>query len=112
METVGIKYKRPTHQNKNYVPEGLVYQIIRKQHSHIITALGNPIAGFCFFLVWFFEYYNTPKSKKIWTRILKKEEIKFYRKTSKLKHSGGRIHLEDKLSLTFRTKKMVSKKPQ
>ena len=48
---------------------------------------------------------TTLKGERKKTCILRKRDIKFYRKRRELPHSSGRLHLAENLSLTFRTQK-------
>ena len=51
------------------------------------------------------EYSTTPKGEDKLTRILQKEGIRFYRRRRGLSHDIGILHLTNKVSPTFRTKK-------
>ena len=51
------------------------------------------------------EYSTTTKGEDKHTRILQKGDIRFYRKRREIYHDSGILHLADKFSPTFRTKK-------
>ena len=79
--------------------------IYNKQHSNLITYIGQLIAGFFFFIMRSCEYLVTPKGEVKQTRILKKGDIRFYRKRHKLAHNSVHIHLAYKIPPKFRTHK-------
>ena len=69
------------------------------------TAIGQLMAGVCFFGVWSCEYYINPKGEDKCTRILQKGGIHIYRKHRELFRKSGILHLADKVSPTFLTQK-------
>ena len=74
-----------------------------KKISQLSTSIGQLIAGDFFFGMKSCEYYTTPNGDNKQINILRKGEIRFYRKQRELMHSSGCIHLEEKESLKFRT---------
>ena len=65
------------------------------------TAIIQLIAGAFVFGVCSCEYSTTPKGEEKQTHILKKGNIRFYRKRCKLTHNIGCIHLEDNVYPTL-----------
>ena len=63
------------------------------------------VAGAFLFSMRSCKYSASPKGWHKQTRILRKGDIKCYRKRRKLPHSSRRLNLVDKVSLTFRTQK-------
>ena len=79
------------------IPDNIVLHIDRKDHSHLSTSTGKLITGDFFFDMNSCEYSTTPKGENKRTHILRKGDIKFYRKKYKIMHSRSHIHLEDKV---------------
>ena len=94
----------PTNHHK-VIPANLVFHIYKKQYSHLSTAIRQLTEGAFFFGIWSCKYYTTPKGKHKWTCILRKGDIKFYRKQRELPHSIECLNLADKVSPKFRTHK-------
>ena len=92
----------PIKHQKN-IPANQVFHIYRKQHSHLITAMGKIIVGFSFFGMRSCEYSPTPNGKNKITLILNKVDIRLYRERCEIWYISSCIHLADKVSTTFRT---------
>ena len=67
--------------------------------------MGQLILGAFLFIVWSCEYPTTPRGENKQTSILRKGDIRFYRKWRELLHSIRCIHLANKVSQKSNTKK-------
>ena len=107
-------YKSMEHpvNHQKVIPSKMVFRICKKQYSRLSIAIGQMIGGAFFFGMQACEYYTTTKRWHKRTRILRKGEIKLYRKRRELPNSSGRLHLSDKVSPIFRTHNMGSRLPQ
>ena len=70
----------------------MMFYIYNKKYSHLSTAVKKLTTGDFFFGIRYCEYYTTAKGENKRTRILRKGDIKFYRKRHELMHISG-IHL-------------------
>ena len=83
----------------------MVLHTYKKQYSHLRTDIRQLIVGDFFFGMRSCKYSTTPKVEHKRTRILRKGDIIFYRKRRELPHISRRLHLEVKVSPTFRKQK-------
>ena len=75
-----------------------MFQIYKKQHSNLSTAIGQLITGVFYIGMQSWKYSTTLKGENKRTCILQKGDIRFYRKQRELMHSSGFIHLSEKVS--------------
>ena len=101
----GYKSLDPPKKHQKSIQTKLVFHIYKKHYSHLSTAIGKLIVGAFFFGIRSCEYSTKPKQENKQTRILQKGDIRLYRKQRELLYSRDCIHLEYKVSLTFRTQK-------
>ena len=101
----GYKTMYPTTKHQKYIPEKLALHIYRHTNTDLNTAIGQLVAGKCFFGMRPCKYSATPKGEDKLTRILQKGGIRSYRKRRKISHDSGILNLSDKVSLIFLTQK-------
>ena len=99
----GYKVVYPPMKHHKAIPSNMVFQIYKKQYSHLITDISNLDAGAFFLGIRSCKYSTNPKGEHKQTRIQQKGDIKFCMKRHKLLHSSRCIHLAYKVSQTFRT---------
>ena len=76
----GYKSVHLPTKNHKAIPDKLVFHIYNKQYSHLITSIRQLIAGELFFNIQSCKYSTTPKRYNNRKNILRKGNIKFYRK--------------------------------
>ena len=94
-----------TTKHQKTTPSNLVLHIYKWTNTHMNTAIGQLISGAFFLGMRSCEYLTTPKREDKRARIIQKGCIHFYRKCRELSHDSGTLHLDDKVSLKFRTQK-------
>ena len=105
----GYQTLDPTTKHPKATPDKLVLHIYNKTNTHLNTAIIQLIAGAFFFGMQSCKYSTTPKGDVKRTCILQKGCIQFYRKLRDLSQDSGILHLENKVSPKFRTKKNGAK---
>ena len=96
--------KDPPTKHQKAVPAKIAYNIYSKQHSYLIIDLLQPVIGAFFFYMRSCEYSKTPK-RETNRKILRKGDVKFYRKHRKITHSSILFYLLEKLYPTFQVHK-------
>ena len=108
----GYQTLDPTTKHQKATPTKLVLHIYKRTNTHMNTAIGQLIVGVFFFGMRSCLYSTTTKGDNKNIRILQKGDIRFYRKRRELSHDSGTLHMDDKVSLEFRTQKNCVKTPQ
>ena len=101
----GYKTIDPTTKHQKAIPENLVLHIYKRTNTHLNASIFQLMAGAFSFGMRSCDYSATPKGEDKLTGILHKGDIFFYRKRRELFHDSGILHLDDKVSPTFRTQK-------